>query len=71
MTLMFRTSLLGNHRPISLTSVVCKLLEHIIQSNVIEHLCHKNIITDAHHGFRSKRLFENQLIKSVHGMGNK
>ena len=54
-----------NYRLISLTSVSCKMLEHIIHSDVIEHLDHNNIITDAQHGFRSKRSCETQLIKSV------
>ena len=44
---------LENYRPISLTSVSCKMLEHIIHSNVIEHL-DNNIITNAQHGFQSK-----------------
>ena len=34
-----------NYRPF------CKLLEHIIHSNVIEHLDHNNIIVAAQHGF--------------------
>ena len=59
-----------NYRPISLTSVSCKMLEHIIHSNVIEHLDHNNTITDAQHGFRSKRSCETQFIKSVHDLTN-
>ena len=39
------------YRSISLTSVSCKLLGHIIHSNVIVHLDHNNIITDAKHKF--------------------
>ena len=57
-----------NYRPISLTSASCKMLEHIIHSNVIEHLDHNNIITSAQHGFRSKRSCETQLMKSVHDL---
>ena len=45
---------LENYRPISLTSVSCKLVEHIIRSNVIKHLDNNNIITDVQRGFRSK-----------------
>lgn len=42
----------ANYRPISLTSVVCKLLEHIIVSNMMQHLkCH-HILSDCQHGFK-------------------
>ena len=34
-----------NDRPISLTSNSCKLLEHIIQSNIIDHLNAQTILT--------------------------
>jgi hypothetical protein len=29
-----------NYRPVSLTSVVCKMMEHIICSSIMEHLVH-------------------------------
>ena len=40
-----------NYRPISLTSVCCKLLERIIYSNIISHLNEHNILSDAQFGF--------------------
>ena len=46
----------------------CKLLERIIDSNVMERLDHNNIITDVQHGFLSKRSCETHLIKSVHDL---
>lgn len=46
----------------------CKLLENIIHSNVIEHLEHYNIRTDAQHRFWSKWAWETQLIKSVNDL---
>ena len=42
----------ANYRPISLTSVASKLLEHIIHSHVMKHLEKHNILTDSQHGFR-------------------
>ena len=45
----------GNYRPISLTSVVCKLLETIIREKIVKHLEENNLIKDTQHGFRSKR----------------
>ena len=58
-------SLPGNYRPISLTCVCCKLLEHIVTSEISSHLNKYNIITDAQHGFRKKRSCESQLILTV------
>ena len=44
-----------NYRPISLTSVLCKLLEKIIRKRVVDHLESNNIFTKHQHGFREKR----------------
>ena len=40
-----------NYRPISLTSITCKVLEHIIHRNIISHLDQQRILTDVQHGF--------------------
>ena len=44
-----------NYRPVSLTCVACKVLEHIIHSFVMKHLEKYNVLTDTQHGFRAKR----------------
>ena len=54
-----------NYRPVSLTAVLCKVIEHIICSNVMKHLDRNNILTDAQHGFRKRRSCESQLILTV------
>ena len=54
-----------NYRPISLTSVTCKLLEHIIHSNVMRHFDQFNILNDDQHGFRKFRSCESQLITTI------
>ena len=38
----------GNYRPISLTSVVCKLMESILRDKIVEFLEKNNIIRDSH-----------------------
>ena len=43
----------SNYQPVSLTSLCCKLQEHIITSNVLSHLEHHKILTDCQHGFRA------------------
>ena len=51
-----------NYRPISLTSVTSKVLEHIVYSNVMTHLAQLNILPDVQHGFRKRRGCETQLV---------
>jgi hypothetical protein len=44
-----------NYRPVSLTSVVGKLLETLIKENIVEHLEKHGLLKDSQHGFRSGR----------------
>ena len=55
-----------NYRPVSLTSICCKLLEHIIHSNVMSHLNAHKIISDIQYGFCKRRSVELQLICTIH-----
>jgi hypothetical protein len=65
----------SNYRPVSLTSICCKIMEHIVHSHVISFLDHNNILSDMQHGFRKKRSCETQLITTVQdlatGLNNK
>ena len=54
-----------NYRPISLKSITCKILEHIIHRNILFHLDQQRMLTDFQHGFRKSRSCETQLIKKV------
>ena len=55
----------ANYRPISLTCLLCKTMEHIVASNLCKHLNLNNILYDLSHGFREKRLCKTQLIQLV------
>ena len=55
----------SNYRSISLTSISCKTLEHIIHSNFMDHLENLNMLTDYQHGFCKRRSCETQLIQTV------
>ena len=44
-----------NHRPMSLTSVVCKLLETLIRDHVVEFLVKHKLINTYQHGFLKSR----------------
>ena len=56
----------ANYRPVSLTCICSKLMEHIIVSNMITFLEEQHILYDKQHGFRSKRSCETQLIEFMH-----
>ena len=58
-------SIAANYRPISLTSVCSKVLEHIIHSQIMKHLDTHQILTDQQRGFMKKRSCESQLILTV------
>ena len=51
-----------NYRPVSLTCVSCKLLEHIICKHILKHLEKHKILTNLNHGFRSGYSCTTQLL---------
>jgi hypothetical protein len=55
-----------NYRPVSLTSIACKTLEHIIVSNLMKFLDVNNILLENQHGFRHNRSCETQLFMAIH-----
>ena len=59
-------SLPANYRPVSLTSIMCKILEHVVHSSVMSHFDNHSILTDAQHGFRKSRSCETQLLATTH-----
>ena len=52
----------GNYRPISLTSVVGKLLEGIIKEQITAHLDKHNLIKDTQHGFTKGKSCATNLL---------
>ena len=57
-----------NYRPISLTSVVSKLLEHVICKRILCHLEDIGILTNLNHGFRSWYSCETQLLVTTNDL---
>ena len=41
----------GNYRPVSLTCICCKILEHIVYSSISKHLQNHEVLCDGQHGF--------------------
>ena len=60
----------SNYRPVSLTSICKKILEHAIYSCIHLHLNSNNILCNKQHGFWAKRSCETQLILTINDFVN-
>ena len=54
-----------NYRPVSLTCVPCKLLEHIVYSNIMAHLDEYKLLSDRQHAFRKGHNCETPLTTVI------
>jgi hypothetical protein len=59
-----------NYRPISQTSVLCRLLEKIISGNILDHLYKNNLLSQEQHGFLPRRSTTTQLLKTLNTWQN-
>ena len=53
----------ANYRPISLTCICSKIMEHIITSNMKRYLESNHLLHHRQHGFRAQRSCETQLVE--------
>ena len=53
----------SNYRPVALTSITCKIIEHIICSSIMNHLDSNNILYKFQYSFRNGRSCETQLLQ--------
>ena len=51
-----------NYRPISLTCILCKVLENIVRKTIMEHLTSHNLLSNKQHGFITLRSTVTQLL---------
>ena len=58
-------SLACNYRPVSLTCVPCKLLEHIVCSNIMDQLDKYKLLSDREHAIRKGHSCETQLTTVI------
>ena len=66
MTALFKSGdrqLPENYGPISLTSVVCKLMERIIRNEIVSHMESNNLFVEVQHGFIAGRSCTTQLLE--------
>ena len=52
----------ANYRPVSLTSIPCKIFESIIKDCIMKHLLENNLIKESQHGFMPGRSCATNLI---------
>ena len=55
----------GNYRPVSLTSIICKIMETFIKNILNQHLINNNILSEHQFGFVSGRSTITQLIVTL------
>ena len=53
----------GNYRPVSLTSVSCKVMEAILKDSILKHLDLNKLIRSSQHGFRPGRSCTTNLLE--------
>ena len=56
---------ISNYRPVSLTCVPCKMLEHIVCTHFMAHLDEHKLLGERQHAFRKNRSCETQLITVI------
>ena len=51
-----------NYRPVSLTSIVCKVMETLVRDHIVEYMKRENLFSDRQYGFISGRSTTLQLL---------
>ena len=60
----------ANYRPVSLTSVPCKVMEKIIRNTIFKHLINENLISESQHGFVDKKSCITNLLETLDYLTN-
>lgn len=55
----------NNYRPVSLTSISCKVLESIVKDALLDHLNSNHLLSSHQHGFRPKRSCDSQMLETL------
>ena len=58
-------SCVENYRPISVTSICCRLMEKNIRNEIVKYLEKNNLISKYQHGFRKGRSCTTQLLECI------
>ena len=55
----------SNYLPVSLTSVVCKTLEHLVRADIMQHMWENKLLSDYQHGFVEGCSCTSQLLADL------
>jgi hypothetical protein len=55
----------SNYRPVSLTSIACKIMEKLVKSVMIEHLAAGNLLSNCQHGFTRNKSCTTNLLETL------
>ena len=58
----------GNYRPVTLTCVVCKVMESVLKDAIVEHLTTNRLIRDSQHGFMAGRSCLTNLLEYLEAL---
>ena len=61
----------GNYRPISLTCVLCRIMESFLKDAIMSHLLENNLLSPRQHGFINGRSTVTQLLKYLESCAEK
>ena len=53
----------GNYRPVSLTCILCKVMESIIRDNMVAHLVANEVLHSSQHGFMKSKSCQTNLLE--------
>ena len=62
-----KKSLVGNYRPVSLTCILCKVMEKVVRDHIIEHMKRNRLFSKKQYGFLAGRSVSLQLLFAHEG----
>lgn len=60
-----RKNVVANYRPVSITSVLCKMMESIIRDRIVEYMSSSNLFAKEQHGFVPNRDCMSNLLSAM------
>ena len=54
-----------NYRPVSMTSIICKIMESLVRDKLVEHMVSNNLFSDSQHGFVPMRDCMTNLLTCI------
>lgn len=55
----------SNYRPVSLTSIICKIMESLVRDGLMDYMENEGLITEDQHGFVCRKACVTNLIEML------